>query len=257
VTRTTPPTSDVRLDDLGPLVRRSVVEADGRIGSAEVVEARPLPADSGVRLVPMGDDEVVPGFDEATLADQPIGLPSDGPAQHEPPSRPADNTLQTEEMDLGADEERREARKKRAEAAAKSSSRLNAPAPKTPRTPKPSPFELSDDDVQAAERKHTDFELPPPAEGEDFSLELTDDSLDFGAEPEQTGAPASGINLGKPIDKGISLESDEGSSDFDLTLDDAPSHKTPKPSRGKLPVAARRERIRAHPRLRRRRQKER
>ena len=98
---------------------------------------------------------------------------------------------------------------------------------------------MTDEDEagHGSERKHTDFELPPPADAdEDFSLELSDDSLDLGAEPEQTGAPASGINLGKPTDRGISLESDDDSSDFELTLDDAPAHKTPKPSRLKPPA---------------------
>jgi hypothetical protein len=180
----------------------------------------------------MGDDG--PGSaDEATLTDQPIAFAPDAPGHREPPaSRASDHILQTEEIDLDAAELKRDEKK------SKSGKHMHA-APKTPKTPKPSPFELSDDgETHGSDRKHTDFELPPPAGDEDFSLELSDDSLDLGADPAPTGAPASGINLGRPIDAGVSLESeDEGSSDFELTLDNAPSHKTPKPSRVKPPTS--------------------
>jgi hypothetical protein len=227
--------SDVRLDDLGtsagaPSSKR--MTNSGRRKS----KVGPSPADSGVRLVPM-DNEEAANVDEQTLTDQPVAFAPEPPAHREPPtSRASENILHTEEIDLDAEELKRDAERKKDP---KSGNRMHV-APKTPRTPKPaSPFELSDDEAtRGEERKHTDFELPPPAGDEDFSLELSDDSLDLGAEPEQTGAPASGINLGKPIDAGVSLESaDEGSSDFELTLDDAPGHKTPKPSRSKPPVS--------------------
>ena len=229
--------SDVRLDDLGT----STGTSSKRMGNSGRRKAKvgPSPADSGVRLVPMENDEEAPNLDEQTLPDQPLDFATELPAHREPPtSRASENILKTEEIDLDAEELKREASDKKKDP--KSSGRMHV-APKTPRTPKPtpSPFELSEDDAtRGSERKHTDFELPPPADDEDFSLELSDDSLDLGADPEQTGAPASGINLGKPIDAGVSLESDdEGSSDFELTLDDAPAHKTPKPSRSKPPVS--------------------
>ena len=225
--------SDVRLDDLGPSTGTSSkrLSASGRRKS----KLGPSPADSGVRLVPMADEEPA-GGDEATLTDQPIAFAPEAPAHRElPASRASDNILQTEEIDLDAEELKRDATEKKS----KSGKNMQV-APKTPRTPKPSPFELSDDgETHGSERKHTDFELPPPAGDEDFSLELSDDSLDLGAEPGPTGAPASGINLGRPTDAGVSLESaDEGSSDFELTLDDAPSHRTPKPSRAKPPASS-------------------
>src|SRR5262249_38879168 len=147
------------------------------------------------------------------LTDQPIAFADESEHRESPTNRGSDNILQTEEIDLDAEELKRDAAEKKP----KSGKKMDV-APKTPRTPKPapSPFELSDDGAtQGGERKHTDFELPPPAEDEDFSLELSDDSLDLGAEPGPTGAPASGINLGRPTDAGVSLESDdEGSSDF-------------------------------------------
>jgi hypothetical protein len=228
--------SDVRLDDLGT----STGTSSKRMGNSSRRKAKvgPSPADSGVRLVPM-DNEEAPNLDEQTIPDQALAFAPEPPAHREAPtSRAAENILHTEEIDLNAEELKRDADKKKDP---KSSGRMHV-APKTPKTPKPtpSPFELSEDDSsRGSERKHTDFELPPPADDEDFSLELSDDSLDLGAEPEQTGAPASGINLGRPIDAGVSLESDdEGSSDFELTLDDTPAHKTPKPKRSKPPVSS-------------------
>ncbi|HEX3315980.1 MAG TPA: hypothetical protein VHR72_13870 [Gemmataceae bacterium] len=224
--------SDVRLDDLGP----STGGSSKRLSNSGRLKGKhgPSPADSGVRLVPMGEESPA-SPDDATLTDQPIAFAGEGAGHHEPPtSRASENILHTEEIDLDAEALKRDAAGKKP----KSGKNMHA-APKTPRTPKPSPFELSDDgETHGSERKHTDFELPPPAGDEDFSLELTDDSLDLGAEPRPSGAPASGINLSRPTDAGVSLESDdEGSSDFELTLDDAPSHKTPKPSRTKPPTS--------------------
>ena len=60
---------------------------------------------------------------------------------------------------------------------------------------------------------------------------MSDDALDLGQHRPDAGQPASGINLSKPLDRGVSLEapSEDGSSDFELTLDAGPS--TPKPAR--------------------------
>jgi excisionase family DNA binding protein len=84
------------------------------------------------------------------------------------------------------------------------------------------------------------FELTPAApEGsseDDFSLELSDSSeVDLSGPPSggEMSAPASGINLSRPIDAGISLEEQTASDDnleFDLSLE---PEATPKPAQMK------------------------
>jgi excisionase family DNA binding protein len=84
------------------------------------------------------------------------------------------------------------------------------------------------------------FELTPASPAgssdDDFSLELDDSSeVDLGAASSggELSAPASGINLSRPIDAGISLEEQKASDDnieFDLSLE---PEATPKPAQMK------------------------
>jgi hypothetical protein len=102
--------------------------------------------------------------------------------------------------------------------------RTPAPAPRTPapapRTPAPKTPSLKPDS--------SDYDLTPAGQledsSEDFTLDLPGDS-DFGLQLGDSGelkGPSSGINLSKPVDSGISLESQEKTSDsveFELSLD--------------------------------------
>lgn len=78
----------------------------------------------------------------------------------------------------------------------------------------------------------SEFELSLDSDSDSFELQLGNDSSEevpLGGEPTKTGGGASGINLGKPSDSGVSLErkgkkkkpveDDSDSLDFDLTLD--------------------------------------
>jgi hypothetical protein len=78
----------------------------------------------------------------------------------------------------------------------------------------------------------SEFELSLDSDSDSFELQLNNDSSEevpLGAESTKTGGGASGINLGKPSDSGVSLErkgkkkkpveDDSDSLDFDLTLD--------------------------------------
>jgi excisionase family DNA binding protein len=75
---------------------------------------------------------------------------------------------------------------------------------------------------------------PPGSSEDDFSLELEESESALGGEGGgELTAPASGINLGNPTDKGISLEQQKASDDsleFDLSLE---PEATPKPAQMK------------------------
>jgi excisionase family DNA binding protein len=103
------------------------------------------------------------------------------------------------------------------------------------------PGESSSLEIAALKDSSGNFDLTPKAPGDgssedDFSLELDDSgSIDLGGPPSggEMSAPASGINLSRPIDAGISLEEQKGSDDeleFDLSLE---PEATPKPAQMK------------------------
>jgi excisionase family DNA binding protein len=186
-------------------------------------QGTPQPVDSGIRLVPMGSDDAALGAsnDEIPLGAMPPVSASDSDVRLEraaepPPSEEA--MLLTEEINL--DEE---IRKQEAALQQQSKTRFK-PKSQVKLTPPNSPFELSEHDFdepsgsQAKSKTHedsSDFDLTPAAPDEDFSLDLSEDAL--GGEPGVLSGPASGVNLAKPGDSGISLE--EGVGDIDLSLD--------------------------------------
>jgi hypothetical protein len=217
------------------------------------------PGDSEVRIVPLelpSDSDVKITEDEegSVILDRPpVKKHSDSDIRLEEVSRPApradegsDDALVTEEIDLDA-EERRAAEKGKK----KSGRSKMKPAGGKPALPTSSPFELSEDDIDApaAGKKKSDsssdFELTPAAadSGDDIDLsggeieaaaarkagDSSDEEVALG-EIGGGGAGASGINLDAPMDSGISLEGGQESGDemeFELSLD---SGSTPKPA---------------------------
>ncbi len=209
----------------------------------------PKPTDSGARLVPMDSDsdvKIVGSNEEVPLGEMPDVTQADSNVRLEkvkPPSRGEEERMSmTEEINL--DEEIAKAEAKKAQ------QRASRVKPKSEL--KMSPFELSDSDVGhqpatpvQAKKKPTedssDFDLAVPKDGSsdfdispesssptseesDFSLELDDDAL--GGDSQKMSGPSSGINLSKPLDHGISLEGDDSSVDFDLSLEPG---ATPRP----------------------------
>src|SRR5207253_3168638 len=105
---------------------------------------------------------------------------------------------------------------------------------KAPGTPDSSDFDLmaappmDDSSDFSLSSTGSDSVLLEPEAGDDFSLELPDDSLNAGGQPGLSG-PASGISLGNPVDAGISLEEgnpEASDMDFDLSLE---VEATPRP----------------------------
>jgi len=242
--------SDVRLGELptkksgNPSSRKSGL---GRRSS----KLGPSPADSGVRLVPMEDSGVRL---DATESDVRLDR-SPTPRR----SGLAQNSANTEEINLDDEIQKLEAAdKKPRETKFKTTPSMYG---------KPgSPFELSENDFddkptkatdgssdfeiasagpkssppkssppkspRPGKKKSTEFELAPSGDSdEDFSLELDDESLDLGGDLSSYSGPKSGINLSRPSDKGISLESPRSGdpADFELNLGAAPP--TPRPSK--------------------------
>jgi hypothetical protein len=205
---------------------------------------------SHVRIVSDSSDEHVPFVDNPPkgATDSDIRLES-----HVPP-RPSDaEGMLTEEINLDEELRKDEARRKADVKQAKK--RGTAAGPDFPKT---SPFELSESDLDLSPVSEqelpqvkdpdasSDFDLTPAAESssplelgssDDFKLEVPDDDEVTLAEDSKNlkgKGPASGINLGKPADSGISLEQ-EGSGDsieFELTLD---AESTPKPAKPSTP----------------------
>lgn len=231
-----PADSDVRLGEVSVNKRASGPSSrHGRSGKPH------SPADSGVRLVPMEEDAV----DDLGATTE-----SDAPLRKAPSHRPAENMLNTDEIDLDAEIRDREA-------SGQESAKPDTIFKTNPsQIGKPgSPFELSDNDLDRPlprtsekdydaagktsklkstpsrtpkpPKKNTEFDIVPG--DEDFSLELGDDSIELGAEPKSDDGPKSGINLSRPSDKGISLEKKRKKDDSDFDIDDGPA--TPKPSR--------------------------
>jgi excisionase family DNA binding protein len=252
--------SDVRLVSEGSDVDFKVKPESG----AKSSKSKGLPThgpDSGVRLVGEGksksdsDVKIVPDHgpeDSAVpLGDQPPRRGSDSDIRLEEalgPSRGrSDDSLLTEEIDLDAEMKAAE------EAAAKKGKGKSKPSVPTAPAAGASPFELSDSDLEDPKAKagkktsspdsSSDLELTPgdqspislsssdevPALQDSSSDDVVD--LDSATKTKAVGGKGdSGINLDKPADSGISLESaDDGSDEieFELSLD---AHSTPKPA---------------------------
>jgi hypothetical protein len=233
--------SDVRLGEI--TTKKPGSSARKPAGGPRPPRHGQSPADSGVRLVPIGDDSDIQ-LDARVPAsgDSDIRLDK-GP----PPARRGDDSLgNTEEINLDEELKRHEA------GAQKSESKIKTDLAK-PGKPA-SPFELSEHDSdehptelndgssdfeiaarktpkpapRSGAKKGSDFELALGESADDFSLQISDDAIDLGAHP--VPPPKSGINLGRPSDKGISLEADQDeSTEFELKMDGGSS--TPKPSK--------------------------
>jgi excisionase family DNA binding protein len=223
------------------------------------------PVDSGVRLVPMDSDsdvKLLGSSDDVPLGEGRDLDSTDSNVRLEkvslPPSDSSEEAMNlTEEINL--DEELRQHQEKakdgpptklKAKSELKlptsspfelSDSDLDLPSelkkagPKTPKKAKPTPGESSDFDITAKPSKRdssSDFDLTPASDdsSSDFQLELSDDHeqvLGHEQSTELTSA-TSGISLNNPADQGISLESHDESSEFDLSLD---AQDTPKPAK--------------------------
>jgi excisionase family DNA binding protein len=257
-----PPDSDVKVvEDAGPKSSRSGKSGpkspSPKPSKAKADQPVPEQVDSGVRLVPMESDSDVRIVGESSDEHVPIGAnPPKGKTDsdvrmegHFPPANAPEGLL-TEEINL--DEELKKDEVRREEEVKQAKKRGS------PEFPKTSPFELSESDLELSpvEEKHlpqvkdpdgsSDFDLTPAAESssplelgssDDFKLEVPDDDEITLEDNSSLKQPASGINLGKPADSGISLEQG-GSGDeieFELTLD---GESTPKPSKPSTPKPA-------------------
>jgi len=258
-----PPDSDVKIVGDGP-------KSGSKKGLAGPNSPRPVKfqaeqtipeaADSGVRLVPIDSDSDVrivgADADDVQLgASLPRGA-TDSDIRLESAPSPARGAgpegLLTEEINLDEELKKDEARRQQQLAQAKK---------RQPEAPKASPFELSESDLELEPINEqqlpqvkdpdgsSDFDLTPAGDSssplelgssDDFQLEVVDDDdalADDGAR--NLKGPASGINLGKPADSGISLEQGDGSAEdieFELTLDaeSTPRPSTPKPAHGAM-----------------------
>jgi hypothetical protein len=112
----------------------------------------------------------------------------------------------------------------------KSSARLVNPS--SARLTPPASAKIPGAQASSTDDGSSEFELSLDSDSDSFELQLNNDSSEevpLGGEPTRTGGGASGINLGKPSDSGVSLErkgkkkqpvtDDSDSLDFDLTLD--------------------------------------
>lgn len=216
--------SGVRLGESGPRKSKLGAGRPSQLGGHSPKpksQGTPQLLDSGIRLVPMGSDDSALGAsnDEIPLGAMPPMSSGDSDVRLEranepPPSEEA--MLLTEEINL--DEE---IRKQEAALQRQSKTRFK-PKSQVKLTPPSSPFELSEHDFDepapAKGKTHedsSDFDITPGGTDEDFSLDLSEDAL--GGEPGVLSGPASGVNLAKPGDSGISLE--EGLDDIDLSLE--------------------------------------
>jgi hypothetical protein len=226
--------SDVRLGELTP---RKTGSSARKPGSAHR-QPRQSPADSGVRLVPMSDDsDIQLDSHQPTSGDSDIRLDKAPPTPH----RDADSLGHTDEINLDEELKRHEAAGKKPETKLKTD-----------------PAKSQTDSGEAAKKKDgtSDFEIAavatgpktpksspksprgakkPPVEtalgdsNDDFTLQLDDDALDLGADPNAKRGPLSGI-MSRPVDQGISLEQDDSGegTEFELSTEGV---STPKPSR--------------------------
>jgi excisionase family DNA binding protein len=218
------------------------------------------PIDSGVRLVPMDSDSdvrILPPDEstEVVLGHQqpPSAADSDIRLEHSPQRPPSDpEGVLTEEINL--DEELRKHKAAKGQAAPPPQAKVRPGAKPAPKPPAASPFELSEMDLglpptsdpgapaPPTDESSSDFELTPAGESsspidlgsDELHLELPDEDVTVGetSQGELKGA-SSGINLGKPIDSGISLEEGGSGSDeieFELELDDSSASHPPAPA---------------------------
>jgi hypothetical protein len=241
----------IEVDSDGPK-SKPPVSPPPKVGSSKSRLGGGQPADSKVRIVPLGepsdsDVKIVPGpGDSGAAGPHPAKRPSDSDIRIEEQAPPGPrDAMVTEEIDLDA-----EARKA-AESAKQAKATKHRPKGPggSPVLPTSSPFELSENDLDmpapaaagprpaeeapADTDSSSDFELKPlseqspqePSSGE-MPVLMGDDEVELG---KLTGASGgSGINLQDPADSGISLE--QGGSDeieFELSLD---AGSTPKPT---------------------------
>ena len=216
-----------------------------------------LPADSGVRLVPMDSDsdvKLLGSSDDVPLGEGPDPAATDSNVRLEkvslPPADSSEGAMSlTEEINLDEEIQRQQELEKGdppTKLKAKSELRL----------PTTSPFELSDSDLELpselkaagpktpkkskpAGSDSSDFDLVPAADGsillessdsKDFSLDASDDQEQVLGQEQDTEltSSTSGISLNNPADQGISLEENGDASDFDLSLE---VEDTPKPAK--------------------------
>lgn len=227
------------------------------------------PADSGVRLVPLDADSDVKivgaGSDEIPLGASPETASGDSDIRLEKYAAPAgadpgENMMQTEEINLDEEIRKQEAAPRQPQPKVKAKSKLQFPTT--------SPFELSDSDLDqpsapgshakpkpdssdfdlspAKKPDSSDIELTPPGDSglhlepgmdeSDFSLELPDESALTEESAPALSESTSGITLNNPVDAGISLEEGspvESDIDFDLSLE---PEATPKPATAESPA---------------------
>ena len=119
----------------------------------------------------------------------------------------------------------------------KSSARLMGPG--SARLSPPASAKIPGAQASGSDDGSSEFELSLDSDSDSFELQLNNDSSEevpLGGEATRTGGGASGINLGKPSDSGVSLErkgkkkkpveDDSDSLDFDLTLDSSGGPKS-------------------------------
>jgi excisionase family DNA binding protein len=229
----------------------------------------PMDSDSDVKIVGTGE-EVPLGEHGGAQGDSNVRLEKvTPPPQHQEPGAMLTDEINLDE-EVRKDEERKKAAGKKSTTIKPKSelkfpttspfelsdSDVGAPSEQlTVEQPAPAKDDSSDFEIAAAKDDSSNFELAPLKEDssnfdlvsgsdatvpvptgsdDDFSLELADDeSVDLGGGGGELTAPASGINLGKPVDSGISLEDrvqSDDSLEFDLSLE---PEATPKPAQMK------------------------
>jgi hypothetical protein len=227
--------SDVRLVPQGSDVELTMEKPAKKPASSGRLLKPKSPADSGSRLVPDSDSDVKLVDDEGSGIGLGMekrssgGRPDSGVRLDEGRSGPkkVDITSPTDEINL--DEELR---------LAEESSRPPAPMKK-----QTTPFEISRDEPPAKSKSKnkpdsSEFDFAPEDKGPsdsvfDSSSEELALDLDSDGPKDLSGASgASGINLGKPSDRGVPLDdsSSEEALTFDLS-DDSDSGTTPKPKK--------------------------
>lgn len=225
-------------------------------------ETAPSPPDSGVRLVPMDSDSdvrITDGSDDSVLlgaTPERTNADSDIRLEMDKGSDSGEGMLATEEIDL--DEEIRRKEKQQPPRVSKFK-----PA-QPPQLPTSSPFELTDSALMLPDDSDLEMPIPPPqgsdetalmplgesssplepSSSDKFRLEIPDDASEAGTAGEAPNlkGPSSGINLGNPVDSGISLEQEsEGSDEIDFTInidDESGGPSTPRVTRGEAATAA-------------------
>jgi excisionase family DNA binding protein len=235
--------SDVRLVSDGSDVDFNIQQPAAPPHPPEDVEGSG--PESGVRLVPMDESSEEPAFQEIP-SDSEISVGEEAASGSNilssgSPKKPSDSDIRL--ADQGSSDEHRDAAHVTEEidldaeslAASRGSEEGNVNLPTS------SPFELSQNDLDSppSEDSSSDFELslPPVSSEGNEDVPILEDEVNLDEE-----GRGSGINLGTPSDRGISLEqggsdemdfqlradeqeeeagdSDDSSSDFELSLPD-------------------------------------